>query len=457
MTRIIPRAVAALLSALVLGSWCGPAAAAAPASPGDSTLSLPDAVERALETFPSVSAARSRRDEATAASREAKAAFFPSLSIQSDATRFEEPMLVTPIHTFELTTLPPFNRTVVQSSLAADLTLFDGGSRVNRYRSARESARASEASLNAAQQSLVTGTVAAYLAVAGQREILDAHDRRLEALRGERDRVQRLLDTGKAARVELLRVEAELASAEADRVQTAAALDDAERQLGRLTGLDPERTRAERLTPVALADSTLSTRDGWIATALEKSPALIEARGRRLSADASRRAAQGARFPELRATGAYTDWRDLDGDDALEWSAGLRLSLPLFTGGAITQRIARARAAAEGASAGERLAEIETRHEVDRAYSAVTAAHARVQSLERAVARYAEVSRIEQLQLQAGAGTQTDYLKGEADLLAARASWVEARNGEIEARAELARVAGILDLNWLASQLEATR
>ncbi|MGE5175418.1 MAG: TolC family protein [Hyphomicrobiales bacterium] len=435
----------------------GGPAVEAPAAPPGSALTLVAAVQRALQSFPSVSAARAGRDAARAASGEAKSAFFPSLAIQSDATRFEKPMLVTPIHTFDLVSLPAFNRTIVQSSLAADLTLFDGGARLNRYRSARETARAGDASLDATQQALVTQTVAAYLAVVGDRDLLEAHDRRITALGGERDRVQKLLDTGKAARVDLLRVEAELASAEADRVRTAASLDDAERQLGRLTDLDPERTRASFLAPVTLSDTTLTSRDAWVATALEKSPAILAAKRRRLAAEASRRAAQGARFPEVSAMGAYTDWRDLDGDDALEWTAGLKLSFPIFTGGAIGQRVAKARAEADGASANERLAEIETRHAIDQAYSAVTAARARVTSLERAVARYTEVARIEELQLQAGAGTQTDYLKGEADLLAARANWIDARNGEIVARAELARVAGVLDPDWLSSRVETTR
>jgi outer membrane protein TolC len=104
-----------------------------------------------------------------------------------------------------------------------------------------------------------------------------------------------------------------------------------------------------------------------------------------------------------------------------------------------------------------RLAEIDTRREIDRAYSAVIAARARVESLDRAVARFAEVARIEDLRLQSGAGTQTDYLKSESDLLTSRAGRIDARNGEIEARVELARVAGVLDVNWLAARLEATR
>ncbi len=68
--------------------------------------------------------------------------------------------------------------------------------------------------------------------------------------------------------------------------------------------------------------------------------------------------------------------------------------------------------------------------------------------------RSAEVARIETLALDAGSGTQTDWLTAQADLLEARAALVEARHGEIAARAELARHIGDLDSAWIARTLE---
>jgi outer membrane protein TolC len=65
------------------------------------------------------------------------------------------------------------------------------------------------------------------------------------------------------------------------------------------------------------------------------------------------------------------------------------------------------------------------------------------------------VARIEQLALAAGSSTQNDYLRAEAELLAARANLVEARHHEIAARVELARVTGVLDMGWVQRNLEA--
>jgi outer membrane protein TolC len=68
-----------------------------------------------------------------------------------------------------------------------------------------------------------------------------------------------------------------------------------------------------------------------------------------------------------------------------------------------------------------------------------------------------EVARTELLSLRSGAGTQTDYLRAEADLLRIRSALVEARNSEVAANIELARVTGELTTAWLDKNLENSR
>jgi outer membrane protein TolC len=137
-----------------------------------------------------------------------------------------------------------------------------------------------------------------------------------------------------------------------------------------------------------------------------------------------------------------------------EWNAGLLLSYPLFTGGAVRSAVARADAVERGATEQLRLARNQLAEEIDRALSALDESRARVRSLTAAVGQLTEVVRIEKLSLEAGSGTQTDYLRTEADLLSAQAGLVEARHTEIAARAELARVTGQLNSGWIAQSLE---
>jgi outer membrane protein TolC len=89
-----------------------------------------------------------------------------------------------------------------------------------------------------------------------------------------------------------------------------------------------------------------------------------------------------------------------------------------------------------------RQIELQVEEAIDRALSGIREARARVESLVIAVARAEEVARIEQLLLETGSGTQTDFLSAEADLLAIRADLVDARHAEIAARVDLARVTG---------------
>jgi outer membrane protein TolC len=77
-----------------------------------------------------------------------------------------------------------------------------------------------------------------------------------------------------------------------------------------------------------------------------------------------------------------------------------------------------------------------------------------VAALQSAVEQSAEVDRIELLSYQVGASTETDYLTAEANLLASQAGLIEARNAEISARIELARVSGELSREWLARTVE---
>jgi outer membrane protein TolC len=205
---------------------------------------------------------------------------------------------------------------------------------------------------------------------------------------------------------------------------------------------------------VALADTVAPPRRAAVDSAAVASPELAAARARAARAAADLGVARSSRWPRLDAAGQYAGWADDEGHDALEWNVGLQAVQPLWTGGALARGVDRAAAESRGAGEALRLTTIQVEHDVDQALARLEQARARTRSLDRAVARFEEVVRIERLALDAGAGTQTDYLRAEADLLGARADRVEARHGEIAARAELGRIMGGLDAAWIERTLE---
>ncbi|MEW6681350.1 MAG: TolC family protein [Nitrospirota bacterium] len=439
---------------LIVGSVAGIMGFGVPAwaqPSAEGALTLARAVERALETFPSVRAARAGLDEAHASVGEASAARLPSLQLNATATRFEEPMLVSPIHSFTPAGIPSFDHTLYQGSLALNYTVFDGGARGARIRLARAQAGSAESALGAEGQALVARVVSAYLEVLSQREVVAARDSHLVALGSELTRAQQRHEAGTAARVEVLRVQAALATAEAERVTTTEALNRAERELARLINRSVEEVRIAGLVPVVLSDPLLPSRDALTTEAREANPTAKQARALAASAGEAVAVAKSARWPELGLVGTYLyyDSGNHGADRTAEWNTGAKLSYVLFSGGARERGITRAQAALLSAEEQVRMAETQIDQEVDRAASRLDEARARIKSLETAVARYEEVVRVEKLLRETGSGTETDYLNAEADLLTARANLAEARYGEIAARTDLARVVGQLDLAWL--------
>lgn len=444
------RSAAVLLATVLIAS-----AAGAQADPSGVTLSLEEAVRHAVGYHPSVTASTLAVAEARAAVGEETAARLPAVMLAGSAVRYQEPMLVTPIHGLTPGLAPPFDETLIQGGATLSYTIFDGGARGSRVRQARSRVEGASAGQNVAAQALVARVVAAYANVLTQRQILAATDRRLEALQAERTRAHQRVAAGRGAELEILRTDASLAEAEAARVRVTAAREVGERDLARLTGWSPERIRGGTLAEVAVVDREPGSRELLVARALESNPALAQARQQQRSAEAGVSVVRGTRLPDLKLIGAYLDRGSASGDFKAEWNAGVQLSFPLFTGGALSSRVRRAEAA-RGASAEQvRLVELRVSEEIDGALARVEEVRARVEALRRAEASLAEVARIEKLALEAGAGTQTDYLKAEADLLSVSADLAAAKNGQVVARVELARATGDLSPAWVVEYLES--
>ncbi len=187
--------------------------------------------------------------------------------------------------------------------------------------------------------------------------------------------------------------------------------------------------------------------------ALESSPKTRQAKDELAVAEATVDGSEGRKFPSIQVDGRYINYGSFSGENSLEWNVGLSATYSIFNGGTVSSAVARNVSAARSAAERLRWMEIEVAGEVDRGISAVLEADARIESLATAVARFDEVSRIEKLRLETGVGTEADYVRAEADRLAAEAGVIEARYAEVAARAELARVAGSLSPEWIEQNL----
>jgi len=440
--------IAALAAASVSAS--SPVAAWA-----DATLegpwTLATAVERALATHPSLAAAEAEVARARADLATEGAGRRPDAVLAASAFRYEEPTIVTPIHGFTPGEIPEFDTGLFQGGAHLRYLLWDGGGRSARIDRGARRLAAAEAGSRGEEQRLAAVTVNAYVRALILAHTVAAHELRLSALEAERARVELLLAAGRAAEVDLRRVQATVAAARAEQVALAVSLDSAERDLGRLLDIDVSAARAARLRPVTAPGAGAvgpGGRERLLARALAANPALARAEEELAAAAASVETARAARRPSVRLEGNLLGFASVDVDATEEWNAGVRLAVPILDG-ALDAGVARAEAVRDGAEQALALTRRDVEAQVDRALATLAETAARAESLDEAVARFAEVVRVERLRLENGVGIESDYLDAEADLLAARAAATEARYGIVAARAELARVEGVLTTAWL--------
>lgn len=421
------------------------------------SLTLAEAVALALGSHPAVGQARAAGDVAGARVKQARSALLPTLAGQGSLTRHQEPMIVAPLHSFDPLSLPTFDRNLVQGAISLDYTLFDGGARRARIRQAEAGERGMEALGVEAGMTVTVQVSAAYLGVLSGGELLAAVLGQKEALSAELDRVQLFLEEGKAARVDLLRVEAALSRVRAQEISVRADLGLSQGRLARLTGLENEAVRGMALVPVMPVGTMVPAEDLVLASAREANPALARAREGLAGARAGVQEASAAWLPKVAANGRYADFGTLDGGHVQEWQAAVQIFYPIFTGGARKGKREGAQAEERQATEALRLEELVVEDEVEVALAAVREARALREALETAEEQSEEVARIEALALEAGAGVQTDFLTAQAVLFQSRASLSGARHGEILALIELARVKGDLSLGWIQENMEMVR
>ena len=420
--------------------------AAGPAVGQEITLS--QALRTALATHPAMGAAEARVAGAEAGVSGARALRLPALGTSASLTRFQEPMLVAPLHAFNLTSAPGFDRALVQAQVTLQYTIFEGGLRGARIRGAEAMAGAAHWDVEATEAELLEVVTEAYLRVLSTRDVKTAADRQVQALEAERDRANRHLTEGAAPRVEVLRADAALLDARAQATTTSARVDLAQQALARLMGLEATALHARDFSDVRLDPADTSS------TAVH--PLVRRSRGEVAGARARMDQERAGRLPSISATAGFLDFGSIDGAHVAEWQAGIKVNWRIFTGGARSASIRRAGADLRVAENQLRLTQLQVDNASDMAEATLVESNSRADALEAAVAQWEEVARIEELRVQEGAGEQTDLLTAEAGLFQARAGVAQARYDTVLARVRLARARGLLNTTWMDMSLEVT-
>jgi outer membrane protein len=403
-------------SSLLIGA--GMLALAVPAS----AETLREALAKAYETSPAITAARANQRATDETVPIARAAGLPTVSTDGGYNN----------SLFNSGSNAASPNRQVTAGVDLSLPIFTGGAVRNSVRAAETRVEAGQFGLRGTESELFTAVVAAYMDVIRDEAIVGLNQQNVKVLdtnlRASRDR----FEVGDLTRTDVAQSEARLSLARAQLQQAEARLIASRENYVRLVGNAPGTLE----DPPALPNLPVAS-DQAVDVALSDNPSLLAARRQSDAAEYDIGTAKAGRLPQVSVVlgGNYYNYLGSlsggvgpkPGQDGFGGSAGVALRLPLFQGGRVGAQVrqaqARRSAAIENATAAERQVISNTR-----------AAFAVYRSSQQVIASSEEAVKANRLSLEGvraenSVGTRTilDILNAEQELLNSQVTLVTAR------------------------------
>jgi outer membrane protein len=414
---------------------------------------------------PQFSAAESSRDIAKEGAVQASAALLPQIGLSasygrsrssgpSTQTQFD-PATGQPIRVAGESESDTRNRSV---GVDGTQVLFDFGA-LSRVRSQNALGRASDFTLEAAGDTLITRTSAAYFNVLIAAETLAAAQAQEAALKKQFDFADKRMEVGLAPITDVHEARAQYDSARANTIVTRNELEDAYQALAEITGT-PVRNLKSLPDDFKPAMPDEQDADAWVSTALASNPSLQGLKEQVSSADADVNTARAGHMPTLYLNGSYgrsATWGDSTftstsfsstlpaSSESRGSSVGVTLSVPIFSGGATRSRVRQALAqrdvSVDEFEQHKRAVVRSTRNAYQSLLAGVSEVEARRLALVSARAAY-EAS---QVGLEVGTRTVLDVLNNQNTLFNAQRDFARAKYNFLQSRLSLEQSAGTLD------------
>jgi len=402
-------------------------------------LSLDRALEIALKNNPEVAATRWDVSAAGAKLDQAKAARWPTLTYEGSYLKYlnSRPLFEARYNGERRL----FTKQISRGDVILKLPLFTGGRIINEIKAAELFRLAEQNRLSRTRDELVFNVSSTFYGILSQEKVIDSVRFSLQAMQEQRQKMAKMVEVAKAARVDLLRTEVRVADLEQSLEKETNLLEIQKRLLANLMGLDFDRAQlkfAGKLTfekvgyrPEQLVRRALAQRPDFLA-AKER----LKSQARRVDA------ARAGHYPNINLVGAYgyrgtgfvDVFDDRDPKHATtrgpfyddDGSVGVILTLPLFEGGRISAKVREEISALAAAQERLRKLNLQVCQEVETAVLDVDSSSARVRATEKALEQARESLRIETLKYNLGAGTVTDVLDAQTALLVTETTYYRA-------------------------------
>jgi outer membrane protein TolC len=401
------------------------------------TVTLEEALQRALERSPTMVQQEQAVDNAAWARRQAWGAFLPSLSASSAGS-------LRSTQRFDQAT----DRIVEGSSdsysagLSSSITLFDGGRMFSNLSGATADYRAAEARREDQRAQVSLQTKSLFFAALRQADLLAVAQERVRQAEESLGMVRTQARVGTATSSDTLRARLEWVNAQQSVLQaensTRAARFALGRQIGENTVVVPARPEGLEPTPLALSDEEI------LRLAEGQSPSVIAAEEATRSASYDVRDAKGQYIPSFRLSSGYS-WANQDfglAGGTKSWNLNLSVSLPIFNGFTREGTLQRAQFAQRLARLQEDDARLAARQQADGALQDVRTAEQAIAIAEEALRVAEEDLRVVRERYRVGVATVLELVTSQISVVQAGATAVTARYDYVLARAQLEAVLG---------------
>ncbi len=401
------------------------------------SVTLKEAIERALKASPQVAQAAGTVTTSEAAERSAFGAYLPRLSASAGGSLASTQRLDP-----ETGGVLSGSRDTYNAGLSASYDLFTGFRRGANRVQTRAQTGAARAQLISQRAAAILDVETSFFEVLRAQGLEEVARSRIERAKQNAEAADRRLAVGSATRSDVLRARLELTTARDSLLQAETQRNTAALTLGRLIGEDgPVLAQVtEDLTPKPLA----LTEEALVDEIAAQSPAVIAAEASLRASEAGVKAARSEYWPSLRLSAGY-DWFNqnpvLTGGQT-SWSVRLGLSYPIFDGFLREERVVRARTQASVDQVELSDARRAVRSSVGQALGQLRLAEERITLAEQSVQVAQEDLKVQQERYRLGATTILELLTSQENLVTAETNLVAARFDHRIARAELEALAG---------------
>lgn len=392
--------------------------AAAAAYGADSAMTLKEMAAYAIKNNPKLKAATIDVAAEGELAEIAEGEQMPRLDAMAAVTRSRYDSPLTPISgkPGPGATFPDFANPVYDAGLAFSLPVYRGGRLARNVAVARLRQSAAGDMLSMSREDLLFNIASLYFKILQMEKMKVSAEAAVGQMEAHHKDVVSFYTSGSLPRLDVLKSEVELARARHGAYAVENALESAMETLKSLLGMD-DASAGLKLADSHDAKFAFPSEQESIATALSRRSELSAARTRVKIFEERALIASGKKLPSVTLTGDYGGRSSDDMRLNENWSASLRMSVPILDGGAISHEAAKETLETQKAREDERAVRISVTREVKDARLSANLAAKRLETLAPAVTAAAEALRVEKVRFSSGAGSSTDVTDAAVALL----------------------------------------